>query len=410
MTVVTANDITVRQRILLHLGRFPGITPADEFNIPFDLTQDGIASVVGITRAHASIELKKMTDSGLAVAWQAHMRGTRSRRLAYCLQPAGFSEAARLQKEVMQAGMDVDTLLDMKRCDAGSKWDSLAPADRDTFGKACVMRVPIPRNVLPPTPSGVIPTDFYGVIQIPRDVAKSFLLQADPAHLRSWHSWAADWWLTEGDDQERLYHLTGAGRLTEAARLAVNRSDQFLRNANEGLLEILRSLPTPAGYEPEMAWLEAEVALACGNRPVAAAAAAKLADLGAPEAALVQAQTLLANGQAQQAYDRAARIFAADSEPQAAVTAVRALIALGREQEAELLVGQACQALKDANEATGIDDLLVARAGIAYAKGDREEALKLLSKAQAAAPAYARPRTEALSEGVRAGRQHLNFG
>jgi len=409
MTVVTANDITVRQRIILHLGRFPEITPENEFNVPFDLTQDGIASVIGITRAHASIELKKMTNSGLAVAWQAHMKCTRSRRLAYCLQPAGSIEAARLRKDVELAGMDVDTLLDMKRCDAGSKWESLTPADRDTFGKACVVRAPIPRKILPPTPSGVIPTDFYGVVRIPRDVAKNFLLQADPAHLRSWHSWAADWWLTEGDDQERLYHLAGAGRLTEAARLAINRSDRFLRNANEDLLNILDELQTPAGYDSEMTWLEAEVALACGNRTKAAEAAQKLVALGAPEADLIHAQSLLANGQAQQAYDQATRIFTDNGEPQAAVTAIRALIALSREIEAEQLIDRTCQILKNAGEATGIDDLLIARAGIAYAKGDREETLKLLSKAQAAAPNYARPRTEALTEGVRAGRQHLKF-
>ena len=58
MTTITIRDVTVKERILLHLSKFSAVQPGQEYNVPFDLTQDGIAVVAGITRAHASLDLK----------------------------------------------------------------------------------------------------------------------------------------------------------------------------------------------------------------------------------------------------------------------------------------------------------------------------------------------------------------
>ena len=80
MKIGKATDVTVKQRIMLHLSRFPGYYPGDDYTIPFDLTQDGIASVVGITRAHVSIDLKKLIELDYVVGWQAHLKGSRTKR------------------------------------------------------------------------------------------------------------------------------------------------------------------------------------------------------------------------------------------------------------------------------------------------------------------------------------------
>ncbi|MDD4669280.1 MAG: hypothetical protein PHE95_05595 [Candidatus Methanomethylophilus sp.] len=117
----------------------------------------------------------------------------------------------------------------------------------------------------------------------------------------------------------------------------------------------------------------------------------------------------MAEGKSEKAYETAAAAFAATGEPSAAVTAVRALLALNRCSEAEQLLSIACTSLKERREARGLSCLLTVRAGLAYVAGDRDNTMILLSKAAAAAPEYARAQTAALTEGVLAGRPHLKF-
>jgi hypothetical protein len=95
---VYLESATIRERALLHLNRFPDVNPSELFNIPFDLTQDGIASVLGISRAHASLELKKLKETGKLDYWQAHIKGSGTKRKAYYLLPEGFAEAELLRK------------------------------------------------------------------------------------------------------------------------------------------------------------------------------------------------------------------------------------------------------------------------------------------------------------------------
>ncbi|MDR3282949.1 MAG: hypothetical protein LBS92_04995, partial [Candidatus Methanoplasma sp.] len=200
------DNITVKERAVLHLSRFPEMGPKDIFNVPFDLTQDGIASVLGISRAHASLELKKLKETGKICDWQAHVRGGNSKRRAYCLLPDGFADAETLRKRIESSGLVVDSLLDMKMCDPGVMWGSLSLPDRETFGLACVIRTPVPRKTLDETETGVIPTDYYGNVRISDLVREKYLSVVDPEKIRTWHSRAADWWMDNGDDeQERLF-------------------------------------------------------------------------------------------------------------------------------------------------------------------------------------------------------------
>ena len=146
---MSVENVTIRERILLHLNRFPGYGPEEIYNIPFDLTQDGIASVMGISRAHASLEMKKLRDAGKADEWLAHIKSAGAKRKAYYLLPDGINEAEQLKKRFTEKGLQVDSLLDMKRCDPNAMWENLSIADRETFGLACTFRVPIPRKTIP---------------------------------------------------------------------------------------------------------------------------------------------------------------------------------------------------------------------------------------------------------------------
>ena len=212
--------LTVKERILLHMLRFPSVYPKQNFDVPRELTQDGIASAAGISRAHVSIDLKKLEEYGFVERWQAHLNGTPAKRFVYCLTPIGAGEGRKLMANLEKKGIDTDMLLDIGRCNPEGKWKCMSQADRDAVGRACVFRKPVLKKDLPGMTSGTIPTDFRGYICIPERTAEAFIRLADPFSLRSWHSWAADYWLKSGNRAERLYHLNKAGRNIEANILA----------------------------------------------------------------------------------------------------------------------------------------------------------------------------------------------
>ena len=60
-----------------------------EFVSPPELTQDGIAAALGITRPHASLVLKKLVEDGFVEPRLLHIRGRRRRKTAYVISPQG---------------------------------------------------------------------------------------------------------------------------------------------------------------------------------------------------------------------------------------------------------------------------------------------------------------------------------
>ena len=68
-------------RILEHLS---GFRPDNYVVVaPFDLTQDGIGQSVGISRAHATLILKNLSENGLVERKLMHANGSGRRRLVY---------------------------------------------------------------------------------------------------------------------------------------------------------------------------------------------------------------------------------------------------------------------------------------------------------------------------------------
>ena len=61
-----------------------------DFVAPFDITQNGIADALGITRPHASLVLKKLITDGFVEQRMLHIKGGRRRRLAYIISPSGI--------------------------------------------------------------------------------------------------------------------------------------------------------------------------------------------------------------------------------------------------------------------------------------------------------------------------------
>jgi len=72
---------------MVHLSQY--IRQQDNFVCPPGMSQGGIATSLGISRAHAAIELKRAMDAGRVTVRIAHVTGASSRRKVYALTPRG---------------------------------------------------------------------------------------------------------------------------------------------------------------------------------------------------------------------------------------------------------------------------------------------------------------------------------
>lgn len=235
------SGFTIGEKILLHMSRYE-LLKEDPFSITWDLTQDGIASSLRITRAHSSLVLKKLRESGKILEEQNHVNGFRTKRKSYRLTPAGMEEAKRLKDIAEKEGIDIAPMLDMKRCDPHALWDSVEEEDRDVLGLACVMRRPVHRSSLPETSRPVMPADVNGMIMLNDIVKKKVVSVADAERVRGWHSAAADYWLDRDEVRERLYHLICADRMRDVCRLIVNEKERLLYDIDDDLSSILSKL------------------------------------------------------------------------------------------------------------------------------------------------------------------------
>ncbi|HLE46126.1 MAG TPA: tetratricopeptide repeat protein [Thermoplasmata archaeon] len=82
--------------MLVHLSAFS--RHADAYECPPETTQDGIAKSLGISRAHAALEVKRLKDASRIEERVAHVVGARTRRKVYFLLPAGMEVARRMRE------------------------------------------------------------------------------------------------------------------------------------------------------------------------------------------------------------------------------------------------------------------------------------------------------------------------
>ena len=100
--------LTYTDKTLLHLGRFDELG-LNGYVVPFDLTQDGIALALGISRAHISIVLKRLGERSL-VTWRlAHTGGSVSRRV-YTLTSKGRRAEIESKKKMEEDGLTIEML------------------------------------------------------------------------------------------------------------------------------------------------------------------------------------------------------------------------------------------------------------------------------------------------------------
>lgn len=90
-------DLTVAQRVLLHLSLFA--QHREEFDVPRGVTQQGIAQNLGLSRSHIALELKKLGEEGFLETRLAHVKEAKSRRKVYFNTFQGERVASTLREQ-----------------------------------------------------------------------------------------------------------------------------------------------------------------------------------------------------------------------------------------------------------------------------------------------------------------------
>ena len=103
--------LTVSERILFHLNGY--IKWEDKYEVPFDVTQDGISQAVSISRAHAAVELKKLKSAGIIEERLSHIKMGKAKRKVYFLTTRGKAGAS----DVVQYAKDngIEPMVDIAR-------------------------------------------------------------------------------------------------------------------------------------------------------------------------------------------------------------------------------------------------------------------------------------------------------
>jgi len=81
----------VQERILLHLRDY--VDYADKVEVPFAISQMGIANAVAIARSNVPRAIAGMKESGHLIERQAHVSGVSRKRKAYFLTSDGVNLA-----------------------------------------------------------------------------------------------------------------------------------------------------------------------------------------------------------------------------------------------------------------------------------------------------------------------------
>lgn len=243
--------LSVGQRVVMHLYRFRTTNKADIYNMPWDITQDGIAAALRISRAHASIELKKLREAEKVDEILAHIKNGKVKRKVYLLNELGLDDVPGIKDFATKEKIDIDSLLDLKRQDPQILLDDLSKENRFALGCACAFEVPVPIKELPETRDFTIPSDVNGNSVISEQLRGNILKIATPEEKKEWHGYAANYWFDRkigkiGDYEvcihELLYHYIESGRNRDACKLISGEMYYFINSIDDGLHDMIQNI------------------------------------------------------------------------------------------------------------------------------------------------------------------------
>jgi tetratricopeptide (TPR) repeat protein len=103
--------LTVSERILYHLNAY--VKYEDKYEVPFDVTQDGVSQACSISRAHAAVELKKLKSAGIIEERLSHVKKGKAKRKVYFLTPKGKADASDVLQYVKDN--EIEPMVDTTR-------------------------------------------------------------------------------------------------------------------------------------------------------------------------------------------------------------------------------------------------------------------------------------------------------
>jgi tetratricopeptide (TPR) repeat protein len=307
------------------------------------------------------------------------------KRKVYFLTDAGEAKSRNLKDFATRQGIEIMPLLDLKKCKGEELWNQLTPELRSLLAKAVVFRKPFKRAALPQTNVNLLPEDREGMVELPSSLQNSIPSLMEKSDLREAHSFAADYWLAEGDYVERLHHLLQANRGMEAQMLLANRGWQMARSSGPELLASLKEMtPVMSRHSRQIRGIRGESARRNGDIAYGSKVAEEMLLTGEGEEMLdgltLKGRLLLAAGKPKESMDHLEQVRKERSSPLLDCDMAMCLGQLGRKEEA-------VQLLESIGRKGGISDPdlleeVYARKGEVHSfLGRREEAIANYSKA-----------------------------
>ena len=259
-----AASLTVGERIIFHLSQYTKYH--DSYDVPIDISQDGIAAALRISRAHAALELKKLKDSKDVTERLSHIKKGRTKRKAYFLTPQGEKKAKEIMRYADDHAIDLTPFQDIRKCKGPELWDTLDDKFKPVVAMSCVFRKPFRREVLPDIATSLLPVDERGMVDLPKELKEYVVSVTDPEKLKDYHSFAVDYWLHWDDLKEVLYHLVCAKRFADAEILVFHHAKELLISPDEDLLEAVSNIrDVTKGYSGLVHYVQAETARRVGK-------------------------------------------------------------------------------------------------------------------------------------------------
>ena len=224
-------NLSVKQKALIFLNKYKSLDTTDIYNTPWELTQDGVANALCISRAHACIVLNQLKSEDMVEEKITHIKNGKIRRKSYFILPAGMEEASDLLKTAEKENIDLSFILDSKKQGTSISLDKLNESDRYALGCACAFNTPVQMSILPQFKNVSVPVDVNGYVQIDSDLRDNVLNSASEEEKATWHGYAANYWfdrrLTEKKNIEGyfdcihglLYQYVESGRNRDACKL-----------------------------------------------------------------------------------------------------------------------------------------------------------------------------------------------
>jgi tetratricopeptide (TPR) repeat protein len=377
------SPLTVGERIILHLARYS--KHREDYDVPLDVSQDGIASAIRISRAHAAIELKKLKETEDVSERLAHIRKGRNRRKVYFLTTRGEDKANSIRDFAEKEGIDIRPLLDLRRCSGKELWESLDKDERWVLARACTFRGAFRREALSETGLSLLPEDREGIVEMPPELREQVLSMVDEPQRRECHSFAADHCLDEGHHKERLYHLLSSGRSMEAHMLISSRGGEMLRGADDDLFATCEMLDEPPDrYRSRVYRFLAELCLRTGHGEECLGILSSLRGRGDVEdcrfASIVEGRLLMQTGDPETALGILTEARGNDLDVGLECEICRAMIDCGRKEEAISLLEELLPETAKFGDGARIADIQFLLGTAHLKKGEASDAIKYLSK------------------------------